>query len=73
MNSAIAAQNLATAQKTYELVRAQYRAGAVSGLDLTQAEQSVQSQKSALSQTAVLQVQARTALVALLDQPVTAD
>lgn len=68
--SAIAAQNLATAQKTYELVRAQYRAGAVSGLDLTQAEQSVQSQKSALSQTAQLQVQARTALAALLNQPV---
>lgn len=68
--SSIATQNLATAQKTYELVRAQYRAGAVSGLDLTQAEQSVQSQKSALSQTAQLQVQARTALAALLNQPV---
>ncbi len=68
--SSIAGLNLATAQKTYELVRAQYRAGAVSGLDLTQAEQSVQSQKSALSQTAQLQVQARTALAALLNQPV---
>ena len=68
--SAIAAQNLATAQKTYELVRAQYRAGAVSGLDLTQAEQSVQSQKSALSQIAQQQTEARTALAVLLHQPV---
>ena len=36
-------QNLATAQKTYDLVQVQYRAGAVSGLDLTQAEQAIQS------------------------------
>ncbi|MEG2357928.1 TolC family protein, partial [Acinetobacter sp.] len=68
--SGIAGQNLATAQKTYALVRAQYRAGAVSGLDLTQAEQSVQSQKSALSQIAQQQTEARTALAALLHQPV---
>ena len=35
---AVAQQSLATTQKLYELVRTQYRAGAVSGLDLTQAE-----------------------------------
>ena len=36
-------QNLASTQKTYSLVQSQYKAGAVSGLDLTQAEQSLQS------------------------------
>ncbi len=40
----------ATSQKLYQLVQTQYKAGAVSGLDLTQAEQSVQSQKASLSQ-----------------------
>ena len=35
----VAQQNLASTQKTYQLVSAQYRAGAVSGLDLNQAEQ----------------------------------
>ena len=66
----IAKQNLATTQKTYELVRVQYRAGAVSGLDLTQAEQSVQSQKATLSQIAQLKVETRTALAVLFNQPV---
>ena len=42
---ATAQQSLATSQKLYQLVQTQYKAGAVSGLDLTQAEQSVQSQK----------------------------
>ncbi|HDI1583538.1 TPA: TolC family protein, partial [Acinetobacter baumannii] len=43
---ATAQQSLATSQKLYQLVQTQYKAGAVSGLDLTQAEQSVQSQKA---------------------------
>ncbi|HEX5382598.1 MAG TPA: TolC family protein, partial [Acinetobacter sp.] len=43
-------QSLATSQKLYDLVKAQYQAGSVSGLELTQAEQSVQSQKASLSQ-----------------------
>ncbi|MDV2470284.1 efflux transporter outer membrane subunit [Acinetobacter chinensis] len=63
-------QNLASTQKTYELVRAQYKAGAVSGLDLTQAEQSVQSQKASLSQIDQQRVEARTALAVLLNIPV---
>ena len=46
----VAQQNLTSTQKIYELVRTQYRAGAVSGLDLTSAEQSVQSQRATLSQ-----------------------
>lgn len=66
----IAQQNLASTQKTYELVKVQYKAGAVSGLDLTQAEQSVQSQKASLSQIAQQKVETRTALAVLLHQPV---
>lgn len=63
-------QNLASTQKTYELVSSQYKAGAVSGLDLTQAEQAVQSQKASLSQIDQQRVEARTALAALLQIPV---
>ena len=63
-------QNLASTQKIYELVQSQYRAGAVSGLDLTQAEQSVQSQKASLSQIEQQRVEARTAIAVLLHQPV---
>ncbi|MBD8007937.1 efflux transporter outer membrane subunit [Acinetobacter pecorum] len=63
-------QNLATAQRTYDLVNVQYRAGAVSGLDLTQAEQAIQSQQATLSQIAQQRVEARTALAVLLNIPV---
>ncbi|WP_216935081.1 MULTISPECIES: efflux transporter outer membrane subunit [unclassified Acinetobacter] len=63
-------QNLATAQRTYDLVNVQYRAGAVSGLDLTQAEQAIQSQQTTLSQIAQQRVETRTALAVLLNMPV---
>lgn len=66
----VAQQNLATAQKTYELVQVQYRAGAVSGLDLTSAEQAVQSQTSNLSRIQQQKVETRTALAVLLQRPV---
>ena len=66
----MAQQNLVSTQKTYELVRTQYRAGAVSGLDLTSAEQAVQSQKATLSQIEQQKVEARTALAVMLNQPV---
>ncbi len=66
----IAGQNLASTQKVFELVRTQYRAGAVSGLDLTSAEQSVQSQRASLSQIEQQRVEARTALAVLLNMPV---
>lgn len=66
----VAQQNLASTEKTYQLVNAQYRAGAVSGLDLTQAEQALQSQKATLSQIAQQKVATRTALAVLLHQPV---
>ena len=67
---AVAQQNLSSTQKIYELVRTQYRAGAVSGLDLTSAEQSVQSQRSTLSQIEQQKVETRTALAVLMHQPV---
>ena len=63
-------QNLASTQKIYALVQSQYKAGAVSGLDLTQAEQSVQSQKASLSQIEQQRVEARTAIAVLLHQSV---
>ena len=66
----IAQQNLTSTQKVFELVRTQYRVGAVSGLDLTSAEQSVQSQKASLSQIEQQRVEARTALAVLLNMPV---
>ena len=63
-------QNLATAQRTYDLVNVQYRAGAVSGLDLTQAEQTIQSQQATLSQIEQQRVETRTALAVLMNMPV---
>lgn len=63
-------QNLTSTQKIYSLVQTQYKAGAVSGLDLTQAEQAVQSQKASLSQLTQQRVEARTALAVLLHEPV---
>src|SRR5690606_21641757 len=63
-------QNLARAQKSYDLVRVQYRAGAVSGLDLTQAEQAIQSQQATLSQIAQQRVETRTGWAVLLHMPV---
>ena len=65
-----AEQSLATSQKLYDLVKVQYQAGAVSGLDLTQAEQSVQSQKASLSQIQQSLVETRTAIAVLLHMPV---
>lgn len=65
-----AQQSLATSEKLYSLVNTQYQAGAVSGLDLTQAEQSVQSQKANLSQILQSLVETRTALAVLLHIPV---
>lgn len=67
---ATAQQSLATSQKLYQLVQTQYKAGAVSGLDLMQAEQSVQSQKASLSQIEQQLVETRTAIAVLLHEPV---
>lgn len=66
----VAQQNVSSTQKTYDLVKIQYREGAISGLDLTSAEQAVQSQKATLSQIAQQKVETRTAIAVLLQQPV---
>ena len=69
LNQRLAANalSIATAQKTLELVQAQYRAGAVSGLELAEAQQNLRSQQA--SQTTLQQqaVEANTALGLLFD------
>ena len=67
---ATAKLSLASSEKLYSLVNSQYQAGAVSGLDLTQAEQAVQSQKANLSQIQQSLVETRTAIAVLLHIPV---
>ena len=66
----IAQLNLNSTEQTYNLVRTQYRVGAVSGLDLTQAEQALQSQRASLSQIQQQLLETRTALAVLLNRPV---
>lgn len=67
---AVANANLATSQKLQNLVEAQYKAGAVSGLERTQAQQAVQSQLATLSQLRQQIMETRTAIAVLLHQPV---
>lgn len=61
------AASLADARRTRELVQAQYDAGAVSGLELREAEQGVLSQQVALEQLQQQRVETRHALALLLD------
>ncbi|AOA59226.1 efflux transporter outer membrane subunit [Acinetobacter larvae] len=61
--------NLEKTEKLYQLVQSQYRAGSVSGLDLTQAQQAVQSQQASLSQIEQQRVETRSALAVLLQIP----
>lgn len=65
-----AEQSLANSNRLFDLVKAQYRAGAVSGIEMTEAEQSVQSQKATVSELRQQIVEAKTALAVLLHQPV---
>lgn len=67
---AVSEQNLNSTQQTYNLVRSQYRAGAVSGLEVTQAEQALQSQRASLSQIQQQLLETRTALAVLINRPV---
>ena len=62
--------SLDTSKKLLALVETQYKAGAVSGLERTQAEQAVQSQLASLSQLRQQILETRTALAVLLHQPV---
>lgn len=65
-----AQQGLASSEQLYQLVNSQYKAGAVSGLEIAQAAQAVQSQKANLSQIDQLLVETRTGLAVLLQIPV---
>ncbi|MGA0569515.1 efflux transporter outer membrane subunit [Variovorax sp. VNK109] len=62
-------QSLAYARQTLELVQAQYRAGAVSSLEVREAQQTVTTQQSTLSQLQQQRVETRNALAILLDAP----
>jgi len=62
-------ESIAYAQTTFNLVQAQYRAGAVSGLEVAQAQQTLASQQANQSILLQLAVEARTALALLLDGP----
>lgn len=64
---AAAEQSLAYTRHTQALVDTQYRAGAVSGLERSEAEQSVTAQEASLSQLRQVRTEAREALTVLLD------
>lgn len=59
--------SIANSRKLFQLVQAQYRAGAVSGLELSQAEQSLVGQEASQSQLIQQRVEARNALAILFD------
>lgn len=65
---AIAQDSIVTSEKTLSLVQAKYSAGAVSGIDLAQAHQSLASQRAALTQLLQQRSEARSALAILFDQ-----
>lgn len=68
---ATAQQSLATSQKLYQLVQTQYKAGAVSGLDLTRKPSSLfKAKKQSLSQIEQQLVETRTTIAVLLREPV---
>ncbi len=60
--------SVAYAEKTLDLVQVKYRAGAVSSLDLAQAERTVATQKAGLTQLEQQRTEARNALAILFDQ-----
>lgn len=64
---ASAEESLAYAERTRALVQSQYRAGAVSSLELAEAEQSVQAQRAALTQLTQTRVETRNAIALLRD------
>lgn len=64
----IAEQSLAYTQRALTLVQLQYQAGAVSQIELRDAEQSLAAQQATLTQLTQARVEARNALAALLGQ-----
>ncbi len=71
LNQRVASANdsLAYAQRTQQLVQAQYDAGSVSALELREAEQTVSTQRAALTQLEQQRVETRNAMALLLDGP----
>ena len=71
LNGLIARANesIAYAQKTLDLVRTQYNAGAVSTLEILEAEQNLSNQQSNLTQLLQQQVENANALAILFDSP----
>lgn len=69
LNQRIAAgeESLARVQRTLQLVQSQFNSGAVSRLELREAEQNLDSQQAAQSQLIQQRVEARNALTVLLD------
>jgi NodT family efflux transporter outer membrane factor (OMF) lipoprotein len=69
LNQRIAAgeESVARVQRTLQLVQSQFNAGAVSRLELREAEQNLDSQQAAQSQLIQSRVEARNALTVLLD------
>ncbi|NVN92001.1 MAG: efflux transporter outer membrane subunit [Desulfuromonadales bacterium] len=65
---AISEASIATADKTLSLVRTKYNAGAVSGIELAQAHQSLAAQRATLTQLQQQRSEARSALAILFDQ-----
>ena len=61
--------NIAYAERTLALVRSRHTAGAVSGLDLAQAEQSLAAQRAAQTQLIQQRTENRHALAILFDRP----
>ena len=66
---AIGEKNLADAEKALAMVRAKYKAGAVSGLDVAQAEQNLSLQQAAQTQLIQQRAETRHALAILFNQP----
>ncbi len=64
-----AEQSIAYAQKTLDLVQTQYRAGAVSSLELLTAQQNLLSQQSSYTELVQQQVENDNALAILFDSP----
>ena len=64
---ALAAQSIAYAERTVALVQAQYAAGAISGLELAEARQTLASQRASQTQLRQQRVQALNSLGLLFD------
>ena len=62
-------QSLDYVRKTLKLVQVQYKAGALSGLDLAQAQQTVSVQEAALSASVQTRMETHQTLALLLDGP----